>query len=170
MAHWFFYQPGKIFSRAFWFFNTPNPWQAVLKIICFRSWFCSNANHKSPGKPVFSHGTVFRSYYAGSFTIKNINMKQLTTRNGFRFFLTVLAMSFIQIIAYSQDSTSSGSSSTKTTTTTTTTWYTEPWVWVVGGVLLLLVIIALMRGNNPNTTERTTVIRNSSTEKEVWFC
>ena len=116
---------------------------------------------------VYPHGTVFRLYYIKSFNTKNINMKQVTTRNGFRFFLTLLALSFIQLIASAQDSTSTSSSSTKKTTTTKTTWYTQPWIWIVGGVLLLIVIIALMRGNSSTTTEKTTVIRDSTTDRQV---
>jgi H+/gluconate symporter-like permease len=127
-------------------------------------WGC---NYKISWQMRFPHGTVFRLYYIASFNTKNINMKQLTTRNGFRFFLTLLALSFIQLITFAQDSTSTSSSSTKTTTTTTTTWYTQPWIWIVGGVLLLIVIIALMRGNSSTTTERTTVIRDSTTDREV---
>ena len=130
-------------------------------------FLCWAAITRSPGKCGYPHGTVFRLYCIESFNTKNINMKQLTTRNGFRFFLTFLALSFIQLIASAQDSTSTSSSTTKTTTTTTTTWYTQPWIWIVGGVLLLIVIIALMRGNSSITTEKTTVIRDSTTDRQV---
>lgn len=120
-----------------------------------------------PGKCGFLMAQFLDCTIIASFNTKNINMKQLTTRTGFRFFLTLLALSFIQLITFAQDSTSTSSSSTKTTTTTTTTWYTQPWIWIVGVVLLLIVIIALMRGNRSTTTEKTTVIRDSTTDREV---
>lgn len=85
-------------------------------------------------------------------------MKKLWCNTAARFFM-MLAFSFVQVIAFAQDSNSS--SSTVTTTTTTTTWYMQPWVWVAGGAVLLIILIALFRGNSTREKEvtRTTVIK-----------
>jgi len=86
-------------------------------------------------------------------------MKKLSCSAAYKFLL-VFILSFVQVLAFAQDSTST--STTRTTTTTTTTWYTQPWVWVVGGIVLLIILIALFRGNSSTKDRevtRTTVIK-----------
>lgn len=103
-------------------------------------------------------------------TIKN--MKQLIKSFSYKTLVTFLMLTFMQALAFAQDSTggsSSASSSTSTTTTTTETWYTQPWVWIVGGAVLLLLIVALMRGNNNSSTrsDKVTVTKSVKTDTDV---
>ena len=101
-------------------------------------------------------------------------MKQLT--NYYKALVTLLMLTFLQVIAFAQDSggnsgSSSGSSSTTSTTVTTQeTWYTQPWVWIVGGAVLLLLIVALMRGGGSDRTgrsDRVTVTKSVKTDTDV---
>ncbi len=99
-------------------------------------------------------------------------MKQLTKAFSYRAIVTVLMLTFMQALAFAQDSTgggSSSSSSTTSTTTTTETWYTQPWVWIVGGAVLLLLIVALMRGNSNLDTrsDKVTVTKSVKTDTDV---
>jgi cell division protein FtsW (lipid II flippase) len=89
-------------------------------------------------------------------------MKHLTRAFNYKTLLTFLMISFLQAMAFAQDSTggtssSSSNSSTSTTTTTEThDWYTQPWVWIVGGAVLLLLIVALVRSNSSSSGSGTT--------------
>ncbi len=99
-------------------------------------------------------------------------MKQLTKAFSYRAIVTILMLTFMQALAFAQDSTgggSSSSSSTTSTTTTTETWYTQPWVWIVGGAVLLLLIVALMRGNSNSDTrsDKVTVTKSVKTDTDV---
>ena len=99
-------------------------------------------------------------------------MKQLTKAFSYKAIVTVLMLTFVQALAFAQDSTgggSSSSSSTTSTTTTTETWYTQPWVWIVGGAVLLLLIVALMRGNSNSDTrsDKVTVTKSVKTGTDV---
>ncbi|MGI8583200.1 MAG: hypothetical protein ACR2KX_13440 [Chitinophagaceae bacterium] len=99
-------------------------------------------------------------------------MKQLTKAFSYRAIVTILMLTFMQALAFAQDSTgggSSSSSSTSSTTTTTETWYTQPWVWIVGGAVLLLLIVALMRGNSNSDTrsDKVTVTKSVKTDTDV---
>ncbi len=78
--------------------------------------------------------------------------------------LGIIAMLFLTIQGFAQETETSGSTSASTSevssTTTETTWYMQPWAWVVGGVVLLLIIILLARGgrgNSDSVTVRKTV-------------
>lgn len=99
-------------------------------------------------------------------------MKQLTKAFFYKAIVTFLMLTFMQALAFAQDSTgggSSSSSSTTSTTTTTETWYTQPWVWIVGGAVLLLLIVALMRGNSNSDTrsDKVTVTKSVKTDTDV---
>ncbi len=99
-------------------------------------------------------------------------MKQLTKAFSYKAIVTFLMLTFMQALAFAQDSTgggSSSSSSTTSTTTTTETWYTQPWVWIVGGAVLLLLIVALMRGNSNSDTrsDKVTVTKSVKTDTDV---
>jgi len=106
-------------------------------------------------------------------TKNNQTMKQLTKAFSYKTILTFLILTFMQALAFAQDSTgnSSSSSTTATNTTTTTTqemWYSQPWVWIVGGAVLLLLIVALMRGNNSSTrSDKVTVTKSVRTDTDV---
>ena len=100
-------------------------------------------------------------------------MKQLTKAFSYKAIVTFLMLTFMQALAFAQDSTGGGSSSsssnTSTTTTTQETWYSQPWVWIVGGAVLLLLIVALMRGNSNSGTrsDKVTVTKSVKTDTEV---
>ena len=99
-------------------------------------------------------------------------MKQLTKAFSYKAIVTFLMLTFMQALAFAQDSTGGGnssSSSTTSTTTTTETWYTQPWVWIVGGAVLLLLIVALMRGNSNSDTrsDKVTVTKSVKTDTDV---
>jgi hypothetical protein len=101
-------------------------------------------------------------------------MKQLTKAFSYKSFIALLMLTFMQVMAYAQDSggSSSGTSSSTTSTTVTTqeTWYTQPWVWIVGGAVLLLLIVALMRGGGSDRsgrTDRVTVTKSVKTDTDV---
>ena len=100
-------------------------------------------------------------------------MKQLTKAFSFKTIAALLMLTFVQAMAFAQDSANSSSSSSSTTSTTVTTqetWYTEPWVWIVGGAVLLLLIVALVRGNNSNSATRSdkvTVTKSVRTDTDV---
>lgn len=100
-------------------------------------------------------------------------MKQLINSFSYKTFVSFLMLTFINVMAFAQDtasgSTSSSSSST-TTTTTQETWYTQPWVWIVGGAVLLLLIVALMRGNSGTSdtrSDKVTVTKSVKTDTDV---
>jgi hypothetical protein len=84
-------------------------------------------------------------------------MKQLLTGSNYKNLVTFLLLSFMQLFAYAQDTTSK---TVKTTTETSTTWYTQPWVWIVGGAVLLIILVALLRGGSSTTRDSTTVIKD----------
>jgi ABC-type branched-subunit amino acid transport system permease subunit len=100
-------------------------------------------------------------------------MKQLTKEFSYKAIVTFLMVTFLQVLAFAQDSSggsSSSSSTTSTTVTTSETWYTQPWVWIVGGAVLLLLIVALMRGGGSDKTGRTdrvTVTKSVKTDTDV---
>jgi hypothetical protein len=100
-------------------------------------------------------------------------MKQLTKAFSYKTLVTFLMLTFMQAIAFAQDSSggsSSSSSTTSTTITTEETWYTQPWVWIVGGAVLLLLIVALMRGGGSDRngrTDKVTVTKSVKTDTDV---
>ena len=104
-------------------------------------------------------------------------MKQLTKGVSYKTLLTFLMISFLQAMAWAQDSsgggsTSSSSNSSTTTSTTTTTqdWYTQPWVWVVGAAVLILIIVALVRSNSSGsagTTDKVTYTKKVERDDTV---
>jgi ABC-type Fe3+ transport system permease subunit len=99
-------------------------------------------------------------------------MKQLTKAFSYKAIVTLIMLTFIQALAWAQDTTggsSSSSSNTSTTTTTQETWYSQPWVWIVGGAVLLLLIVALMRGNSNSGTrsDKVTVTKSVKTDTDV---
>lgn len=100
-------------------------------------------------------------------------MKQLTKAFSYKAIVTLIMLTFIQALAWAQDTTGGGSSSsssnTSTTTTTQETWYSQPWVWIVGGAVLLLLIVALMRGNSNSGTrsDKVTVTKSVKTDTDV---
>ena len=107
-------------------------------------------------------------------TLKQSKMKQLIKAFSYKTFVTFLMLTFLQAIAFAQDSTGGGSSSksssSSTTVTTQETWYTQPWVWIVGGAVLLLIIVALMRGNNSDSSTRSdkvTVTKSVKTDTDI---
>ncbi len=103
-------------------------------------------------------------------TKNNHTMKQLKVFS-YRTIVTFLMLTFMQALAFAQDSanSSSSSSSTTSTTTTTTEWYSQPWVWIVGGAVLLLLIVALMRGNSSSDTrsDKVTVTKSVKTDTDL---
>ena len=99
-------------------------------------------------------------------------MKQLTKAFSYKAIVTFLMLTFMQALAWAQDTTggsSSSSSNTSTTTTTQETWYSQPWVWIVGGAVLLLLIVALMRGNSNSgpRSDKVTVTKSVKTDTDV---
>ena len=99
-------------------------------------------------------------------------MKQLTKAFSYKAIVTLIMLTFIQALAWAQDTTggsSSSSSTTSKTVTTQETWYSQPWVWIVGGAVLLLLIVALMRGNSNSGTrsDNVTVTKSVKTDTDV---
>jgi ABC-type Fe3+ transport system permease subunit len=99
-------------------------------------------------------------------------MKQLTKAFSYKAIVTLIMLTFIQALAWAQDTTggsSSSSSTTSKTVTTQETWYSQPWVWIVGGAVLLLLIVALMRGNSNSGTrsDKVTVTKSVKTDTDV---
>jgi hypothetical protein len=95
-------------------------------------------------------------------------MKQLTKAISFKAIVALLTVTFINLVAFAQDSSGSTSTTRTTTTTEQTVWYTQPWVWIVGGAVLLLLIIALVRGGGSSgnaTTDRVTYTKTTETDK-----
>ena len=89
-------------------------------------------------------------------------MKQLTRLGNFKAFVIVLLLSFIQALAFGQDS-GGGSTTVTTTHTETTTWYAQPWVWIVGAAVFILLLVALIRGGS----DRVSVTKTTTTETDV---
>jgi ABC-type Fe3+ transport system permease subunit len=100
-------------------------------------------------------------------------MKQLIKSFSYKTFVAFLMLTFMNALAFAQDTTggsSSSNSSSTTTTTTQETWYTQPWVWIVGGAVLLLLIVALMRGNSSNSdtrSDKVTVTKSVRTDTDT---
>jgi|ERR1035437_626105 ABC-type Fe3+ transport system permease subunit len=97
-------------------------------------------------------------------------MKQLTKAFSYKAIVTLIMLTFIQALAWAQDTTGGSSSSNSTTSKTVTTqetWYSQPWVWIVGGAVLLLLIVALMRGNSNSGTRSDKVIVTKSVKTDT---
>ena len=99
-------------------------------------------------------------------------MKQLTKAFSYKAIVTLIMLTFIQALAWAQDTTGGSSSSNSTTSKTVTTqetWYSQPWVWIVGGAVLLLLIVALMRGNSNSgpRSDKVTVTKSVKTDTDV---
>lgn len=87
-------------------------------------------------------------------------MKQLCKMTNIKTFVTILILSLIQTLLFSQSDNGSTKSVTTTTHTETQTWYLQPWVWIVGGAVFVLLLVALLRGGGK--TDRVSVTKTTT--------
>ncbi|MEO6537207.1 MAG: hypothetical protein ABIT07_12695 [Ferruginibacter sp.] len=93
-----------------------------------------------------------------------LNMQNFTFKGLYLF----LALLFINIAVFAQDSTVSSTTTTTAQSTTEKIWYTEPWAWIVGGIILILIIVAVTRsGSSSSSTDRVTVTKTVDRDTDV---
>jgi hypothetical protein len=72
--------------------------------------------------------------------------------------LTFITLTYLNVIAVAQETTSGNTSTTKVEITTDTgNWFSNNWLWVVGVIVFIILLFALM--GSSGSSRRTTVVR-----------